>query len=173
MAPSWWKWARAIVRQCRSFSGWPEPSGLTASTCTVTFAKIRRCSLYDRSQVASIDYRAPADAAAASLEPGGAHLHFSNNVLEHVPASVIVDILREGARLLSPDGIAYHRVNPADLFLRAGHHIVDWIETEDSAAVRTIRSGFPLDPAFAEYTPEQLGVTMFEVESRPPAPPKQ
>jgi hypothetical protein len=164
--------------------------------------------LQDVLQVACINYHAPADAAFTSLAPGSVDLHFSNNVLEHVPSSVIVDILREGARLLSTDGVAYHRVNPADhfgrydrkissvnflrfgegqwrriagntlayhnrlravqyrhLFQRAGHQIVDWIETEDPAAAETIRSGFRVNSAFAGYTPEELCVAMLEVES--------
>lgn len=171
--------------------------------------KLLGCTkLEDVLHVAATNYHAPADAGFTSLPSGSADLHFSNNVLEHVPPTAIVDILREGARLLSSAGIAYHRVNPADhfrrydpkissinflrfgerkwrqiagndlayhnrlravqyrdLFQRAGHEVVDWLEAEDCKAIETIRAGFPLDAEFANYTPEQLGVAMFEVES--------
>ena len=63
-----------------------------------------------------ISYVAPCDARALPLIPGSVDIHFSTNVLEHVPADVILGILGEAARVLKPGGLLAHRVDLSDHF---------------------------------------------------------
>ena len=69
-------------------------------------------------ELTKIDYRAPADATATGLPDHSVDIHFSNNVLEHVPGPVIQRMLIEANRVLSHGGLAYHRINPGDHFAR-------------------------------------------------------
>jgi SAM-dependent methyltransferase len=68
---------------------------------------------------AGIRYVAPADAARTGLEPGSIDLHYSMTTLEHIPAPVITDILREAHRILRPGGLAVHFVDLSDHFSHA------------------------------------------------------
>jgi SAM-dependent methyltransferase len=68
---------------------------------------------------AGIRYAAPADAARTGLEPESIDLHYSMTTLEHIPAPVISDILREAHRILRPDGLAVHFVDLSDHFSHA------------------------------------------------------
>lgn len=63
---------------------------------------------------AGIDYRAPADATDTGLPDASVAVVFSNSVLEHVGASVLVPMMRESARILQPDGLSLHSVNCGD-----------------------------------------------------------
>ncbi|MCY3946906.1 MAG: methyltransferase domain-containing protein [Anaerolineaceae bacterium] len=72
--------------------------------------------LEDLMQLCSIDYRAPADAAALDLADGSIDVHLSRNVLEHVPPDALADILREAARVLKPDGVCVHLIDLSDHF---------------------------------------------------------
>jgi SAM-dependent methyltransferase len=65
---------------------------------------------------ASIEYRAPADATALNVAAGTIDLQFSYTVFEHIPREVLVGILREAKRVLSPDGVAIHHIDPSDHF---------------------------------------------------------
>jgi hypothetical protein len=70
-------------------------------------------------RLASIEYRAPADAARSGLPNGSVDLHMSFTVLQHIPYTVLVDILREASRVLSPDGVACHHIDLSDQFAQA------------------------------------------------------
>jgi SAM-dependent methyltransferase len=70
----------------------------------------------DAVQQAQVHYHAPADAAQSGLPAGSIDLHYSYTVNEHIPAEVLDAILREACRVLSPDGIALHHVDPSDHF---------------------------------------------------------
>jgi len=63
---------------------------------------------------ARIDYRAPSDAGSTDLPAGCIDVVYSNSVLEHVPAADIARLMREGNRLLRPNGIAIHSANCGD-----------------------------------------------------------
>jgi SAM-dependent methyltransferase len=68
---------------------------------------------------AGIRYAAPADAARTGLEPESIDLHYSMTTLEHIPAPVITEILREAHRILRPGGLAVHFVDLSDHFSHA------------------------------------------------------
>ncbi len=65
---------------------------------------------------AGIALHAPGDAARTQLPPESVDIHYSNNVFEHIPEPVLVDILGEARRVLRPAGIAIHHVDPSDHF---------------------------------------------------------
>lgn len=65
---------------------------------------------------ARIDYRAPADAAQTGLPAASIDLQISYTVFEHIPRPVLAAILNEGSRVLSPDGVACHHIDPSDHF---------------------------------------------------------
>lgn len=61
-----------------------------------------------------ITYLAPCDARATGLESQSVDLISSTNTLEHIPASDLIDILRECARLLRDDGVLSSRIDLRD-----------------------------------------------------------
>jgi SAM-dependent methyltransferase len=63
-----------------------------------------------------IEYLAPADAAATGLPAQSIDVHTSYTVLEHIPPPVLTAILKEGARLLRPDGWGIHGIDYSDHF---------------------------------------------------------
>ncbi len=63
---------------------------------------------------ACIDYKAPADASSTGLPDGVVDIVFSNNVLQYIPAKMILELMNESKRLLRSGGIAIHRVNCFD-----------------------------------------------------------
>jgi len=67
--------------------------------------------LFERARV---EYRAPADATKSELPNECVDVVFSNSVLEHVPRGVILEMMRESARVLRHGGLAVHSVNCGD-----------------------------------------------------------
>jgi SAM-dependent methyltransferase len=63
---------------------------------------------------AGIDYQAPCNAASTGWKPGSLDLITSNNVFEHVPVPVLLDLFVEAKRLLRPSGHVLHCVNCGD-----------------------------------------------------------
>lgn len=64
----------------------------------------------------NLNYLAPCDAAEMDMEDASIDFHISTNVLEHVPPEEIKRILKEAKRLLRPEGLLVHRVDPSDHF---------------------------------------------------------
>lgn len=63
-----------------------------------------------------IRYLAPADAARLPHDADSVDVHFSMTVLEHIAPRALDDVLREARRVLAPDGVAVHFVDPSDHF---------------------------------------------------------
>jgi SAM-dependent methyltransferase len=72
--------------------------------------------LRDLREKTGIRYHAPADASRTGLADNSVDLQFSYTVFEHIPGPVLEAILREASRVLSPDGIACHHIDPSDHF---------------------------------------------------------
>lgn len=70
----------------------------------------------DLRNLMSIDYCSPADAAKLPLGSGSVDFHVSYTVLEHIPPDVISRILEEARRILKPDGLLIHFIDPSDHF---------------------------------------------------------
>jgi SAM-dependent methyltransferase len=70
-----------------------------------------------------IDYIAPGDAANAPLPSHSVDFHTSNTTLEHIPREVLLDILREGNRILRDNGLFIHRIDYTDHFSHSDNSI--------------------------------------------------
>lgn len=63
-----------------------------------------------------IEYMSHADASNLGLPVSSVDFHISYNVLEHIPPDVIVNILKEGSRVVRDDGLFIHRIDFSDHF---------------------------------------------------------
>ncbi len=63
-----------------------------------------------------INYHAPVDTGALALPDESVDIVFSVSVLEHVPTNEIHRIFSECRRILRPNGIMVHIINPSDHF---------------------------------------------------------
>jgi SAM-dependent methyltransferase len=81
-----------------------------------------------------VGYHAPADAASTALADGSVDLQFSYTVFEHIPRPVLVAILKEAGRLLSPQGLACHHIDPSDHFAHEDPSIsfINFLRLEES-----------------------------------------
>jgi hypothetical protein len=50
------------------------------------------------------------------LPEGSVDVVLSSNVFEHIPPEILATIHRESYRILKPDGVAAHRIDPGDHF---------------------------------------------------------
>lgn len=85
-------------------------------------------------ELCGIRYIAPGDAASTGLEPASIDFHTSYNVLEHIPAEVLREILREGTRILRPGGLFVHRVDYSDHFSHSDRSIsaINFLQYSDA-----------------------------------------
>ncbi|HYG80152.1 MAG TPA: class I SAM-dependent methyltransferase [Pyrinomonadaceae bacterium] len=67
-------------------------------------------------ELARIKYLAPADATKLEFPGGSFDFHVSHAVFEHIPAETISAILAEARRLLKPEGLLMHIIDPSDHF---------------------------------------------------------
>lgn len=65
---------------------------------------------------ANIDYMCPADAANLPLEEHSVDVQVSHTVMEHIPREVLSGIVLEARRILRPDGLMIHNIDPSDHF---------------------------------------------------------
>jgi SAM-dependent methyltransferase len=66
--------------------------------------------------LANIVYVSPADATHLDFPNQSFDLHVSHAVFEHIPAEAIAGILAEARRLLKPEGLLLHVIDPSDHF---------------------------------------------------------
>jgi len=67
-------------------------------------------------ELCRIEYIAPGDAAKINLPDNSIQYHISNAVYEHIPLTVIHDILVEGNRIISEDGLFINNIDYGDHF---------------------------------------------------------
>jgi SAM-dependent methyltransferase len=81
-----------------------------------------------------IDYVAPADAASTGLPADSVDYHVSYTTFEHIPPDVLSAILREGARIVRPDGLFLHRIDYSDHFAHSDDRIsyVNFLQYSDT-----------------------------------------
>ena len=78
--------------------------------CTTSFFM---ASFFDFCQ---IKYLAPIDAAITGLKSQSIDFHTSFNVFEHIPSEILKNILEEGKRIISKNGMFIHRIDYSDHF---------------------------------------------------------
>lgn len=64
----------------------------------------------------SVEYLPRADASQLPLQSESFDAHVSFAVFEHIPADVLARILAEARRILRPDGLLVHIIDPSDHF---------------------------------------------------------
>jgi len=67
-------------------------------------------------ELCQIEYLAPADAAKTNLSENSIQYHITNAVYEHIPLPVIQNILEEGNRIISKDGLFINTIDYGDHF---------------------------------------------------------
>ena len=66
--------------------------------------------------LAGIVYKSPADATSLDFPAASIDFHVSYAVLEHMPREIIEGTLSEARRVLRPDGLLLHVIDPSDHF---------------------------------------------------------
>jgi SAM-dependent methyltransferase len=66
--------------------------------------------------LANIKYLSPADAGRLGFPDSSFDFHISHAVFEHIPPEIIAAILKEARRLLKPQGLFLHVIDPSDHF---------------------------------------------------------
>lgn len=82
----------------------------------IKFQKSAEASLNDFFKLCSVNYLAPRDAANTGLENSSVDFHTSYTVLEHIPPNVLGNILEEGNRIVSDEGLFVHMIDYSDHF---------------------------------------------------------
>jgi SAM-dependent methyltransferase len=70
-----------------------------------------------------IEYVAPGDATRTSLPADSIDYHVSYTTFEHIPLDVLSAILREGSRIVRPDGLFLHCIDYSDHFAHSDDSI--------------------------------------------------
>jgi hypothetical protein len=81
-----------------------------------------------------IDYVAPGDAASTGLAADSIDYHVSYTTFEHIPSDVLSAILREGSRIVRPDGLFLHCIDYSDHFAHSDNSIspVNFLQYSDA-----------------------------------------
>lgn len=72
----------------------------------------------------NVRYHSPSDARHLPIANGTVDFHVSNTVLEHIPPKVLAEILEEAKRVLKPEGLLVHNIDPSDHFSHNDDSIV-------------------------------------------------
>jgi hypothetical protein len=80
------------------------------------YSKSKKLSKDDILKMCNIDYIAPGDAAKTSLKDNSVNYHISNAVYEHIPLKIINNILMEGNRIITQDGLFINCIDYGDHF---------------------------------------------------------
>jgi SAM-dependent methyltransferase len=72
--------------------------------------------LYQSLKAMNIEYISPGDAAQLTFPDCSFDFHISHAVFEHIPPSELSNILNEARRVLVPNGLLLHIIDPSDHF---------------------------------------------------------
>jgi SAM-dependent methyltransferase len=68
-------------------------------------------------------YIAPGDASSTPLQANTIDYHVSYTVFEHIPPTILLNILKEGNRIIRDDGLFIHRIDYSDHFSHSDNTI--------------------------------------------------
>ncbi|MDR1953866.1 MAG: class I SAM-dependent methyltransferase [Clostridiales Family XIII bacterium] len=80
------------------------------------YAKSKKINKEDILQLCEIEYIAPGDASKTKLKDNSVDYHISHTVYEHIPLNIIKDILKEGNRIITRDGLFINYIDYRDHF---------------------------------------------------------
>jgi hypothetical protein len=100
----------------------------------ITFAEQDNFALSSFLELCKITYIAPGDASKTNLSEDSIDFHTSYTVFEHIPASILEEILKEGDRITRPSGLLVHRIDYSDHFSHSDHSIspINFLQFSDS-----------------------------------------
>jgi ubiquinone/menaquinone biosynthesis C-methylase UbiE len=79
--------------------------------------------MQDFFELCRITYIAPCDAANTNLSDESIDFHTSNAVFEHIPLSILENILEEGNRIIKKEGLFIHNIDYSDHFAYSDKNI--------------------------------------------------
>lgn len=82
----------------------------------ISFGAKSKISVTELLDLCQIVYISPGDAANTNLPEQHIDFHTSYTVFEHIPPNVLVNILREGNRIIKNNGLFVHRIDYSDHF---------------------------------------------------------
>lgn len=98
-------------------------------------ARSQKLSVAKFLDLCQITYIAPGDAAHTNLPKQHIDFHTSYTVFEHIPPNVLVDILKEGNRIIKENGLFVHRIDYSDHFSHSDKNIsaINFLQFSDDA----------------------------------------
>lgn len=104
----------------------------------LALVRTKKVSINDFLNLCQIDYIAPGDAADTKLPEQCIDFHTSYTVFEHIPPSVLVDIFKEGNRIVTSDRLFVHRIDYSDHFSHSDKNIsaINFLQYDDDAWAR-------------------------------------
>ncbi|MCL2131049.1 MAG: hypothetical protein FWH36_01135 [Lentimicrobiaceae bacterium] len=80
-----------------------------------------------------IEYIAPGDAAKTNLPKNSINYHISNTVYEHIPLNIVHNILEEGNRIISKEGLFINNIDYSDHFAHMDKNIpaINFLQFDD------------------------------------------
>ena len=84
-------------------------------------------------EMCNINYIAPGDAASTDIPDNYIDFHTSYTVFEHIPSKIILDILKEGNRIIKTDGLFVHKIDYSDHFSHSDREInsINFLKYDD------------------------------------------
>ena len=123
-------------------------------------------------EMMGVRYIAPCDARALPVPDNSYDFHVSNTVLEHIPKQALLEILAEAKRVMKPEGLMVHHIDPSDHFSHDDDSIaaVNFLRFSDEEWHRWAGNRFMYQNRlrFSEYIAlfEQAGLEMMRVEKQ-------
>ena len=84
----------------------------------LNYSRSSKIKIKDTFNLCKTEYISPGDAAKTDLPENSIDYHISHTVYEHIPLSVIENILTEGNRIISKDGLFINHIDYADHFAK-------------------------------------------------------
>jgi SAM-dependent methyltransferase len=80
-------------------------------------------TIKDILELCNIEYFAPGNASNMNLDDNCIDFHTSYTVLEHIPENILIEIFKEGNRIIVDDGLFVHRIDYSDHFSHSDKNI--------------------------------------------------
>jgi hypothetical protein len=97
------------------------------------YCKNKKVKKDDILELCRIEYIAPGDASKVNLEKNSINYHVSHTVYEHIPLSIIKNILEEGNRIIADNGLFINSIDYGDHFsyMDKNISIINFLQYDD------------------------------------------